>query len=507
MLLIFCGGGKAKLSVGLSSHGLFVDKTAALRKAYPKGTHIHFIVGFDTIIRVLDKRYYDDREKALEQLFSGCSFLAANRGAKSVSDIQELFEMDENKKYARRVKTFVISDSLAAISSTQIRDRVEGGRSIADLVPAEIEQFVSETALYAPQVSVAEERISVYGVRSHAVEYLWALDPEKPAEVDLKRIISVATKDTSLGKEVRRVIELHKNEIPRRPAPSTPTRLVGNFDLVTPLFSLQEAQQEANRCLRCEQRRCERHCLPGLPIAELLTFVAQGEFARAYLTMREAELLCGLTEYLCQTKENYCERYCLSRELFGAGNEIAIQTVLRTVWEYGRGRFEGRLWEGKKGKEACGSRSERVAIVGSGPAGLRAAMDLVKLGYRVTLFERKEKIGGIPRYETPIFRFPAEKVFRQIEEDIQALSIETVNERTVGVDVTIDDLKNEGCAAIFVATGLTVPKKLDLLGEDVDGVLTSIDLFARFLKDGADDLMIEFKGKILEPRPSTSGYD
>ena len=494
MLLIFCRN-TSRISVGLSSHGLFVDKIAALQHIYPQGTGIHFIVGFDTITRVLDKKYYDDRERALEKLFGECSFLATNRGKQSIQDIDRLLERKENRKYARNVRTFMISDFLASISSTQVRDSIERGEDITQLVPSEIEEFISETGLYKPAMSVGKEQIQLYDLRSRVIEYLWNLNPNEPTDADLKRIIAAAEGDTALGKEIRRVFAFHKDEIPPRPRPSVPSQLVGNFDLVTPLFSLEEAQQEARRCLHCEGPPCERHCLQGLPIVKLLTLVEKGMFEEAYVKMREAEPLCGMTEYLCQTVENYCERHCVSAHLFGTGNEIAIQTILRTLWDYGKHKFEGRIQIYQKYKTSLSSREKKVAIVGSGPAGLRAAMGLAKIGYHVSIFERKGKIGGIPRYETPLFRFPAEEVFQRIEQDLQALSIEIRKGVTIGLDMTIDDLIHQGFAAIFIATGLTIPKRLTIPGEDLKGVSTSIDIFNEFHRNGLDDLVKRFKDK------------
>ena len=494
MLLLFCLD-KPKISVGLASHGLFVDKITALQKVYPLGTQIHFIVGYDTIIRVLDKKYYDDRERALGELFGKCSFLATNRGEQNVQDINRLFERKENRKYARNVKTFMISGFLASISSTQVRDSVEGGRDITKLVPSEIEEFIAETGLYGPAMSVGDEQIKLYDLRSSVIEYLWTLNPNEPTDVDLRKIILTSKGDTALGKEIRHVVSFHKDEIPPRPKPCIPRYLVGNFDCVTPLFSLKEAQQEARRCLHCEQAPCERHCLPGVPIVQLLTLVEKGMLEDAYVKMREKIPLCGMTEYLCQTKENYCERHCMSAHLFGAGNEISIQTIFRSLWEYGKHRFEGRIAVGREDNSSLSSQAKKVAIVGSGPAGLKAAMDLARLGYRVSIYERKDTIGGIPRYETPLFRFPAEEVFQHIEGDLRALSIEMVRAVTIGVDMTVDNLRDQGFSAIFLATGLTIPKRLNIPGENLRGVSTSVDVFDEFIHGGAGALMKMFKGK------------
>ena len=495
LMLLITWQDTSRISVGLSNRGLFVEKIAALQKVYSQGIDIHFIVGYDTIIRVLDKKYYDDREKALDELFGNCSFLATNRGQRSVQDINRLFKRKENRQYARSVKTFKISASLASISSTLVREHVEKGRDIAGFVPTEIEKFISETGLYGPAMSCGNEQIKLYDLRCRAIEHLWTLNPSEPADVDLKKIIRVAKGSTALAEEVRRVFAIHEDEIPPRPRPSVPSQLVGNFDLVSPLFSLERAQQEARRCLHCEESPCERHCLPGLPILELLTLIEKGMLEEAYVKMREAEPLCGLTEYLCQTKENYCEQHCMSALLFGAEHEVAIQTVLRTLWDYGKHRFEGRVHISQKYETLLGSRGEKIAIVGSGPAGLRAAMDLAKLGYGVSIFERKGKMGGIPRFETPVFRFPAEEIFQQIERDLQALSIEIVKGVTIGLDMTVDDLIRQGFAAIFIATGLTDPKKLDIPGENLKGVSTSIDIFDACIQYGAGALIKMFKDK------------
>lgn len=131
------------VSVGVSSHGLFLEKLRALRRLYPPSTRIYFLAGYDTILRVLDKKYYQDRESALDELFGGSEFLVAGRGDKGEKEIISLFEKEENKRFKSKIKTINIAP-FTFVSATEIRRRIKRGESLDALVPEDILPLINE---------------------------------------------------------------------------------------------------------------------------------------------------------------------------------------------------------------------------------------------------------------------------------------------------------------------------------------------------------------------------
>jgi len=131
------------ISIALSSHGLFLEKLRALKPLYPPSTKIYFLVGYDTILRVLDKKYYQDREAALDELFEGSEFLIAGRGDKGEKEIFSLFEKEENKRFKNKITPLNITP-FAFISATEIRQRIEKGEPLEALVPEKTLPFVNE---------------------------------------------------------------------------------------------------------------------------------------------------------------------------------------------------------------------------------------------------------------------------------------------------------------------------------------------------------------------------
>jgi nicotinic acid mononucleotide adenylyltransferase len=131
------------VSVALSSHGLFLEKLRALKRLYPPSTRIYFLAGYDTILRVLDKKYYRDREAALDELFGGSEFLIAGRGDKGEKEILSLFEKEENKRFKSKIKTINIAP-FTFISATEIRRKIKRGESLEALMPEDILPFINE---------------------------------------------------------------------------------------------------------------------------------------------------------------------------------------------------------------------------------------------------------------------------------------------------------------------------------------------------------------------------
>lgn len=141
-------GRDPKVSIGLSNRGLFVEKLEALRGWYPEGVELFFIVGFDTILRVLDEKYYPNRTEALDHLFNQCRFLVANRGLMDEGAFLRLFRRPENRAYRGRVSFFTLPGELSTLSSSEIREALRQGRSVSGGLPRSVLRFIKKRGLY-----------------------------------------------------------------------------------------------------------------------------------------------------------------------------------------------------------------------------------------------------------------------------------------------------------------------------------------------------------------------
>jgi nicotinic acid mononucleotide adenylyltransferase len=148
LMLLVLFGADPQISLGISNRGLFLDKVEAVRTVYAEDTQIYFLVGYDTIVRVLDPQYYEDRDQALSSLFSQVRFLVANRGGCGEQDLRKLFHRKENLPFAKRVMPLMLPPALALISSSAVRQQLAEGKSIKGLVPPELEEFLSSRGFY-----------------------------------------------------------------------------------------------------------------------------------------------------------------------------------------------------------------------------------------------------------------------------------------------------------------------------------------------------------------------
>lgn len=151
LMLLALFGADQRISVGIANRGLFLDKVEALQNVYQKNTQIYFIVGYDTITRVLHPAYYADREESLRSLFAQARFLVANRGACGEQDLTELFARNANKPFAAQVSPLTLPAKLAEISSSEVRRRLAEGQSIKGLVPPQVEEFLLTQGFYGRQ--------------------------------------------------------------------------------------------------------------------------------------------------------------------------------------------------------------------------------------------------------------------------------------------------------------------------------------------------------------------
>jgi nicotinamide-nucleotide adenylyltransferase len=149
LMLLVLFGDDPRISLGIANQGLFLDKVEALHQVYPRDTQFYFIVGYDTIMRVLDPRYYEARDEALHALFSQARFLVANRGDRDERDLKELLGREENRPFSARITSLTLSPAVARISSSEVRSRLAEGKSVQGLVPPQLEEFLLKRGFYS----------------------------------------------------------------------------------------------------------------------------------------------------------------------------------------------------------------------------------------------------------------------------------------------------------------------------------------------------------------------
>jgi nicotinic acid mononucleotide adenylyltransferase len=151
LMLIALFGDDPRVSVGICNRGLFIDKLAALQKVYPRETQTYFIVGYDTMVRVLAPTYYEDKEEALRSLFARARFLVANREGCDERDLKELFGLEENRCYAAQVLPITLPPELTRVSSSHVRRLLAEGKSVEGLIPPTLKEFLRTKGFYGRQ--------------------------------------------------------------------------------------------------------------------------------------------------------------------------------------------------------------------------------------------------------------------------------------------------------------------------------------------------------------------
>lgn len=484
LMLIGVAEGYDRFWVGISSHGRFVDKAEAIKRKFP---HVKptFIVGYDTLVRIFDPRYYVDLGE-IDRLFELAELAAFTRGDVSEEDVRRFMEDPFRSRFAGKVRILRMPDRYAELSSTAIRRRVLRGEEISGLVPNEVLELIRRSGLYS--------KGNLYRARSMLIDYLWrvyAWLAEIPP-IDIEVPVKLMSIGSPMGRRLSSIIS--RNLIPLTPPIHLPKgeRIVGDFKLTSPPVEIKRAVEEAERCLGCPSPPCEEGCPVGKPIRSILELISSGKLSEAYLNLRSVNPLFGLTSFLCQD-ERYCRRRCFEGKLLGERCALRIREVFKSVWWWG---LESRSEiPPPRGRPAPGDQF-RVAIVGSGPAGLAAAWKLAERGCEVTVFEREERPGGIPYLETPRFRFPAEEVIGQIISDLEALGVRFETGVEVGEGgLSLDELFGMGYGAVFLATGLTVAKKLGIPGEEEAGAISSKQLFRMERELGVEEMIRRFRGK------------
>lgn len=265
---------------------------------------------------------------------------------------------------------------------------------------------------------------------------------------------------------------------------------VKNFDEVELGYDEETAVAEAMRCLNCKIPQCVKGCPIKNHIPEFIQKMQERDFAAAFVELKKTNSLPAVCGRVCP-QENQCEKYCI---LGKKGESVAIGSLERFVGDYGREQ------QGVVEKITLPQGAKKVAIVGSGPAGLSAASDLAELGYRVTVFEALHQAGGILSYGIPEFRLPKEKIVQPEIEQIAALGVEFVLNVKVGEFFTVDELMDkEGFSAVFLAGGTGSSMAMQIPGEELNGVYAANDFLRScnlmMTQNISEQAAVEFVGK------------
>jgi glutamate synthase (NADPH/NADH) small chain len=259
-------------------------------------------------------------------------------------------------------------------------------------------------------------------------------------------------------------------KIPRQRMPEqAPLERRRNFAEVNLGLERAFAATEASRCIECADPKCVKGCPVGVKVREFVDLVLQGDYRGAAAKMREDNVLPAVTGRVCP-QEDQCEGACVMSKKF---DPVAIGYLERFIadWEADSGELSLPPQAPATGK--------KVACVGSGPAALTAAGDLVQKGHQVTVFEALHEIGGVLVYGIPEFRLPKEIVRREVE-NMKTMGVRFETDVVVGRTLTIDELLGaEGYDAVFVATGAGLPKFLGVPGENLNGVYSANEFLSR----------------------------
>jgi glutamate synthase (NADPH) small chain len=252
-------------------------------------------------------------------------------------------------------------------------------------------------------------------------------------------------------------------------AEQDPLVRVGNFDEVPLGYTEAEAQAEAARCLQCKKPACVNGCPVQIDIPGFVDLIAKGQFVAAARHIKQANCLPAICGRVCP-QESQCEGLCILGKKF---EPVAIGRLERFAADYER---ENQLVELPARAPTTG---KRVAIIGSGPAGLAAAGELVRCGHAVTVFEAFHKAGGVLTYGIPEFRLP-KRIVEQELDYLARLGVEFSLDEVVGKSVTVDDLlDNEGFDAVFLGVGAGLPKMMGVPGEGLGAIYMANEYLTR----------------------------
>lgn len=244
----------------------------------------------------------------------------------------------------------------------------------------------------------------------------------------------------------------------------------GNFKEVALGYTAEMAIDEAKRCIGCKNRPCVAACPVNIKIPEFIAKVAEGDFEGAYQIIAEDSSLPAVCGRVCP-QETQCEGKC-TRGIKAGCEAVGIGRLERFVADWHNANCDVQ-------PVPAPSNGHKVAVVGSGPAGLTCAGDLAKMGYDVTVFEALHVAGGVLVYGIPEFRLPKSIVQKEVD-NLKALGVKVETNMVIGRVITIEELKSEyGFEAIFIGSGAGLPKFMNILGESLKGVYSANEFLTR----------------------------
>lgn len=242
-----------------------------------------------------------------------------------------------------------------------------------------------------------------------------------------------------------------------------------NFEEVCLGYNQEEAMDEATRCINCKNAKCIQGCPVSINIPAFIKEVKEGNIEEAYKVIGKSSALPAVCGRVCP-QESQCEGQCI-RGI--KGEPVSIGKLERFVADYA-------LEHDIKPEKAEKTNGHRVAVIGSGPAGLTCAGDLAKLGYEVTVFEALHELGGVLVYGIPEFRLPKHKVVAKEIEKVKELGVKFETNVVIGKSTTIDQLiEEEGFEAVFIGSGAGLPKFMGISGENANGVFSANEYLTR----------------------------
>ena len=242
-----------------------------------------------------------------------------------------------------------------------------------------------------------------------------------------------------------------------------------NFDEVCFGYNEQEAVDEACRCINCRNPRCRTKCPVSIQIPTFIQAIRNRDFGEAARVIFEDSLFPSICGRVCP-QENQCEGACV---MGVKGEAVSIGKLERFVGDWAREH-------GVSSVEKLPANGHRVAVIGSGPAGLACAADLAKMGYEVKIFEALHRPGGVLSYGIPEFRLPKQRIVEAEIQNVKRLGVDIETDVVVGRTVTIDSLMDdEGYEAVFIASGAGLPKFMNIKGETLNGVVSANEFLTR----------------------------